>query len=87
MLDLLQKVFALEDIAHWYPLLWLFAAGIFMHKMPKQRELVCGQVQERWNPSNAVLLVLPLILWSGLRGSIGDMLWDNYGHKHLYIKD
>lgn len=72
MLDLLQKVFALEDIAHWYPLLWLFGAGIFMYKMPKQRELVCGQVKERWYPFNAIVLVLPLILWSGLRGSIGD---------------
>jgi len=72
MLDLLQKVFALEGIAHLYPLLWLFAAGIIFNKMPKRRELVCGRVEERWYPLNAVLLVLPLILWAGFRGYIGD---------------
>ena len=72
MLDLLQKVFALEGAGHWYPLLWLFAAGIFINKIPKRREHVCGRVKERWHPFNAFVLVLPLILWSGLRGYIGD---------------
>lgn len=72
MLDLLQKVFALEGTAHWYPLLWLFAAGILIYKMPKQQAPVRGQVKERWYPINAIVLVLPLILWSGLRGYVGD---------------
>lgn len=72
MLDLLQTIFALEETAHWYPLIWLFAAGILLYKMPKQQVLVCGQVQERWYSFTAILLVLPLILWAGLRGYIGD---------------
>lgn len=73
MLDLLQTIFKLEGNAHWYPLLWLFGAFILLNNMPKKRELVCGQVRERWHPFTAFLLVLPLILWSGLRGfSMGD---------------
>lgn len=72
MLDLLQKAFTMEDIAYWYPLLWLFAAGILIYKMPKHQKLVCGRVQERWYLFNALLLVLPLILWAGLRSTVGD---------------
>ena len=72
MLDLLQNIFKLEGTAHWYPMLWLFGANLLLHNMPKRRELVCGGLRERWYPMNAFLLVLPLILWAGLRKDIGD---------------
>lgn len=72
MLDLMQTAFVLEDKANWYPLIWLFAAGLLLYKMPKKEMLVCGQVQERWFLFSALLLVLPLILWAGLRGQVGD---------------
>ena len=72
MLDLMQTAFVLEDKANWYPLIWLFAAGLLLYKMPKQEMLVCGQVQERWFTFSAFLLVLPLILWAGFRGYVGD---------------
>ena len=72
MLDLLQELFALNGTAHLYPLVWLFAVGILLYELPKRQELVCGRVEERWYPFNAILLVLPLILWAGFRGYIGD---------------
>lgn len=72
MLDLLQNIFKLEGTGHWYPMLWLFGANLLLHNMPKRRELVCGGLRERWYPMNAFLLVLPLILWAGLRKDIGD---------------
>lgn len=73
MLDTLQNFFVLKDTAHWYPLLWLFGAFILLNNMPKKQELVCGQMRECWHTFSAFLLVLPLILWAGLRSlSTGD---------------
>lgn len=72
MLDLLQTAFTLDDKAHWYPLIWLFLAGIILYMMPQKQELVGGRVQLRWHSFSAILLVLPLILWAGLRGNVGD---------------
>lgn len=81
MLDLLQTAFTLDDKAHWYPLIWLFLAGIILYMMPQKQELVGGRVQLRWHSFSAILLVLPLILWAGLRGNVGDRLSDNYEQK------
>ena len=72
MLDFLQNIFILEGRTHWYPLIWLVVAGIFLHGQPRKRELVCGRIEARWFPLNAVLLALPLLLWAGLRRNIGD---------------
>ncbi len=85
MLNLLQKIFAMEGLAYLYPLIWLFFAGFLLSMMPKEQMLVCGKVQRRWVRSSAFLLVLPLIFWAGLRGYVGDMLWDNYGQKTKYL--
>ena len=85
MLKLLQNIFALEGPAHLYPLLWIFAVGLLLDRMPKKQVLVCGKTQQHWDRLNAVLLVLPLIFWAGFRGYIGDMLWDNYGQKTKYL--
>lgn len=73
MLDLLQTIFTMNGTARWYPLIWLFGAFALLNKIPKRQELVCGRMQKCWNPSSVFLLVLPLVLWSGLRGfSTGD---------------
>lgn len=72
MLDILSKIFALNGMGHLLPLIWLMGAGLILSKMPQQHECVCGQKKKNWYTSNAVFLVLPLILWSGFRGYIGD---------------
>ena len=68
----MSTIFDLEQTSHWYPLIWIFAAGIILYKMPKKQELVCGQMQERWYWFTAVLLVLPYVLWAGYRTGGGD---------------
>lgn len=74
MLDLLSKIFILDGKGHLLPLLWLMVAGLLLRMMPMRQEIVCGERKENWYGFSAVLLVLPLILWAGFRGSIGDML-------------
>lgn len=68
----MSTFFDLEQTSHWYPLIWIFAAGIVLYKMPKKQELVCGQEQERWYWFTAMLLVLPFILWAGYRSGGAD---------------
>ena len=85
MLDLLQTVFTLEGKGNWYPLIWLFLMGTILDSMSKQQVRIGRRTELRWYPFNALLLVLPLILWAGLRGSVGDRLWDNYEQKYRYI--
>ena len=38
----------------------------------KQEETVCGKKEYRWRPVWAVVTFLPLIIWCGYRGNIGD---------------
>ena len=68
----MSAIFDLEQTSHWYPLIWIFAAGIVLYKMPKKEELVCGQVQERYYWFTAVLLVIPYVLWAGYRTGGAD---------------
>ena len=72
MLDFLQTVFDIQGKAQWYPLIWLFSAGVLLYGMPQKNEMICERPEKRWYLSNAILLVVPLILWAGLRGYIGD---------------
>lgn len=78
----MSTIFDLEQTSYWYLLIWIFAAGIVLYKMPKQQMLVCGQVQERWYWFTAMLLVLPLILWAGYRTG-GD---DTYAYAYSFRK-
>ena len=38
----------------------------------KRVETVCGKKEYRWRPVWAVVTFLPLIIWCGYRGNIGD---------------
>ena len=40
----------------------------------KRVETVCGKKEYRWRLGWAVVVYLPLIIWSGYRGNIGDSL-------------
>lgn len=72
MLDLLNTAFNLSNSSYWYPLIWMFAAGLILYKMPQKTELLEGRTVQRWYGFNAFLLVLPLVLWSGARTVVGD---------------
>ena len=75
-------IFDLEQTSHWYPLVWIFAAGIVLYMMPKKQELVCGQIQERWYWFNAMLLAAPFILWTGYRSGGAD----TYAYASIFNK-
>ena len=64
------SIFELKN--YWLPLIWMFAAGIVLSKMPKKTERLNGRTVERWYWFSALLLVLPLILWAGTRMRFGD---------------
>lgn len=59
---------------YWWLLIWMFTSGVFLACLfPKRRELVCGEVKERWEVVPAVLLVVPYIIWAGFRtNGFGD---------------
>lgn len=56
----------------WPPIIWLFSAGLLVCLMPRKQELVEGEVASRWYWFSALLLTIPLILWSGARGYVAD---------------
>ena len=82
MLDILSKFLALDGKGHLLPLVWLIAIGWLLSKMPLKHEYVCGQKKQNWYVSNAILLVLPLILWAGFRGYIGD----TYAYQRHFLE-
>jgi hypothetical protein len=54
-------------------LIWLFVAGgILMYAFPEKQERLLGRTVRRWDYLPAIILVLPLILWAGLRGDFID---------------
>ncbi len=68
----MSGIFDLEQTSYWLLLVWLFGGAVLLLGMPKKRELVCGRVQVRWYWTNAILLVLPYILWTGYRTGGAD---------------
>lgn len=56
----------------WIPLIWVFAAGYLLNRLPKTVLRVAGQPRVRWTWGTALLLAAPLIFWAGLRSVIGD---------------
>ncbi|MCI6430585.1 MAG: EpsG family protein [Lachnospiraceae bacterium] len=61
---------------YWWLLIWIFVGGGTLAALiPKQRELVQGEIVECWNKYAAVILVLPYIIWAGFRSDVfGDTL-------------
>lgn len=61
---------------YWWLLIWIFVGGILLAVLfPRRRELVCGEMEERWDSISAVILVIPYIIWAGFRtDSFGDTI-------------
>ena len=75
----LAEIFQLNN--YWWLLIWLFAAGAFFFFVEHERtETVLGKQEVRWQIWAAVLLVLPLAVWAGFRGYIGD----TYAYKAAF---
>lgn len=72
MQTLLQSVFNLNNTSYWYPIVYLFAAGIILHGMPLKTEFLGERLVQRWYWFNALLLALPYILWAGYRTDFID---------------
>lgn len=54
-------------------LVWIAIAAIVTRLINvKQTETVCGERVERFNPVWAFIIFVPLIIWAGYRGNIGD---------------
>lgn len=54
-------------------LLWILFIGILsMILSVKREEKVCGEVKTCYTPYWATIVFLPLIIWSGYRGYVGD---------------
>ena len=52
---------------YWWLLIWLFLGGFFLNNLPKRRERLNRETVERWDILPAILMVLPYIIWAGLR--------------------
>ena len=74
MQSILQNTFNLNNTSYWHPLVWIFAAGIVLYKMPQKTELLGGRLVRRWYWITALMLVFPYILWAGSRTSFIDTL-------------
>ena len=57
---------------YWWLLIWLFAGGIILNSLPKQKEVLGERTVDRWQPIAAILMVAPYIVWAGFRKDFGD---------------
>lgn len=58
---------------YWLIIIWTGVVWFLSHAVNVERtELVCGQRVRRYSPMWAFLVFLPLILWCGSRGHVGD---------------
>ena len=67
-----QTIFDLNNSSYWYPILYLFAAGIILYGMPLKTEYLGGRRVQRWYWFSALLLAFPYILWAGYRTDFID---------------
>ena len=74
MQSYMQLIFNLINTSYWHPLIWIFAAGIVLYKMPKTVVSIGGRREERWHWFTAMLLVTPYILWAGCRTNFIDTI-------------
>jgi transmembrane protein EpsG len=78
----MTRYFDLAQTSYWLLLVWLFGAGALLCMMPKKKEIVCGQLRERYYWFTALLLVAPYVLWTGYRSIAGD----TYSYVLLFRK-
>lgn len=72
----------MDFLSDWKELLWLFLGGAFLiYTFPKKQERLLGKTVKRWDYLPAILLVLPLTLWSGLRGDVAD----TYLYRKIFL--
>ncbi len=57
---------------YWWLLIWLFAGGYLLNRIPKQQEWLEGRRVERWSNKAALLMVVPFMIWTGFRNDVGD---------------
>lgn len=58
---------------YWMLLIWLLTVGLFLNVViPKTLVTVEGKSEYRWGKFSAFLLVLPYIVWAGIRSNFGD---------------
>lgn len=74
MQSYMQLIFNLINTSYWHPLIWIFAAGIVLYKMPKSVVSIGGRQEERWHWFTAILLVTPYVLWAGSRTNFIDTI-------------
>ena len=76
MLELLHTAFSLNNngviSTYWLLPGWLIVGGLLLNRMPRQYLRVDGRIKRCWYWFFAVMLTLPLILWTTFRGSFGD---------------
>lgn len=63
---------SMELTNYWLPMVWISAAGIVLNMLPNKTERINGRLEERWTWFNVLVLTVPLVLWAGARGWIGD---------------
>lgn len=68
----MESIFTLQDEGFWLLILWPFASGLVLYKMPQQTIQTGGVVVCRWYWLTAMLLAFPYILWAGYRGNMID---------------
>ena len=54
----------------WIGIVWFLSKIVRCQRM----ETVCGKTEYRFTPVWAFVVFLPLIIWSGSRGYVGDSL-------------
>lgn len=59
---------------YWLLLVWIFLAGALFSLFPREKILISGKEEYRWNSIPASFLVLPYVLWAGFRTNFGDSL-------------
>lgn len=59
MENILQTLFNLNNTSYWHPLIWIFAAGIVLYKMPHKTELLGGRLVQRWYWITAFMWAFP----------------------------
>lgn len=74
MQSILQSLFNLNNTSYWHPLIWVFAAGVVLYKIPLKTELTGEKQVRRWYWFTAMILVFPYILWTGCRTNFIDTI-------------